>query len=104
MGNINIKDEASVESWKSRAFDLNERAKTVIDHATQVLKDLSDMATGNYFNKVIEYADEVVIGVTRIMEGMGQILNVVNDIMSKAKRMIEDLASGVVDVVKNIVG
>lgn len=104
MGNINIKDEASVESWKSRAFDLNERAKTVIDHATQVLKDLSDMATGNFFNKVIEYADEVVIGVTRIMEGMGQILNVVNDIMSKAKRMIEDLASGVVDVVKNIVG
>ena len=102
--NINIKDEASVNRWKARVMDLNAKAKELIDHATQVLKDLSQMAKGNFFNKVVEYADQVVVGVTHIMQGMGELLNFVNDLVSKAKQMLEGFVEGVAGVVGKIIG
>lgn len=104
MPTINLRDEASVNAWKAKVMDLNVKAKELVDHATQVLKDLSEMAKGNFFNKVVEYADQVIVGVTKIMEGMGEILNVVNTLVDKAKQMIEELAGGVGQVITAIIG
>lgn len=104
MNSINIKSEASVNEWKARAYDLNAKAKELVEHATRLLNELSEMAKGNFFNKVVEYADQVIVGVTKIMEGMGEILNVITSLVDKAKQLIDDLLGGVGQVISQVVG
>lgn len=97
-GSVQIKDTASVNAWKARAYDLNEEAKKLIEHANKVLEDLSSMASGKFFNNVLAYADKVINGLTDIMRGFAQLLDVINDIMELGKRVIGGLVDGMTDL------
>ena len=99
---LNIQTEAEVNAWKARAQALNEQAKKAVDDAMELLKTMPDIATGTFFNQLLEIGNNICSGMIKIMEGMQQLFDAVNKIVDIAKQAISGLVDGVVAVGKVI--
>lgn len=100
---LNIQTEAEANAWKARANDLNERAKKAVDEAMALLKEMPNIATGKFFNEVLEIANDVCTGMQKILEGMKTLCDVVNRIVQKAKQVIGELLDSALGT-KNRIG
>lgn len=101
---LNVQDTASVEAWKEKANDLNQRAARAVQEAGQALNEFKDTAEGNVFEEVCKYSDSVISGMTKVLEGMNEILTAVNSIMDKIRQTMQDLVGGVGDLVGSVFG
>ncbi len=99
---LNIQTEAEVNAWKARAKELNERAKKSVDEAMELLKEMPNIATGKFFNEVLEIANEVCTGMQKILEGMQQLFDVVVRIVSKAKEIVGELIDAAIGTKRKI--
>lgn len=106
MGSMefNIQERASVEAWKNRAQELNEKAAQIVREAAQVLEAFRDTAEGQIFEQVVTYSNSVIEGVKDILKGMNQVLEAVNSLMESAMRVIQELVSGVKDTGTKVIG
>ena len=101
---LNIQTEASVNAWKARAQELNERAKKTVDEAMELLKDMPDIATGNFFNQVVELGNQVCTGMIQVMNGMQELFSAVTKIVDMAKAAIGGLVDLAGNVIKSVMG
>lgn len=101
---MNVQDTASVEAWKEKANDLNQRASITVREAGQALNEFKETAEGNVFEEVCRYSDGMISGMVKVLDGMNEILTVVNSIMEKILNLGRELANGVVDAVGSILG
>lgn len=92
---LNVQNKASVEGWKTRAQDLNNRAKTAVDEAAQALKEFRATAEGGVIDEIVTYGDGVITGMTQVLSGMNEILTAVNNLVSKFTQVIGELIEGV---------
>lgn len=101
---LNVQDTASVQAWKERAQQLNEKAEQTIREASQVLVEFKDTAEGNVFEQVCSCGDQMISGMTQVMKGMAEILSAVDNLMNMIKQKSQELIDGVAGVVRNVFG
>lgn len=99
---VDIKEKASVDRWLAKAEALNQRAETIIKEATNVLADLKDVAEGLFFNKVVSYANQVLEGLTEIMQGVRKLCDVVNNVVEWGVQKVGELLQNAADTVGKI--
>ena len=99
---LNIQTEASVNAWKQRAQELNNQAKQAVDEAMELLKEMPNVATGTFFNQVLEIGNNICSGMIQVMQGMQQLFEAVSKIVEIAKQAISGLVDGVAAVGKLI--
>lgn len=99
---MNIQTEAEVNAWKARAQALNQQAKAAVDGAMELLKEMPNVATGNFFNQVLEIGNNICSGMIKIMEGMQQLFDAITKIVDIAKKAISGLVDGAIAVGKVI--
>ena len=102
--NLDISEEQRAKAWYERATELNNRAKAEMDQAQQALKELPNCATGKFLNEVVSLGDQVIDGMSSIMEGMSALCDVVTKVIENAKQVIGELVTGAGNVIKNIMG
>ena len=101
---LNVQDTASVEAWKARAQELNERAQRAVNEAAQALNEFKDTAEGNVFEQVCSYSNDIIGGMTNIIKGMNEILTAVNSLMDLIRSKSQELLEGVAGVVSKVFG
>lgn len=101
---LDVKDTASVESWKSEVQRLNERTEQTVREAGNALNEFRSTAEGNVFEQVCGYSDQIISGTTKVLQGMTEILNAVNDFMNMVKSKGAELVQGVAGVIGKVFG
>lgn len=92
---FNVQDKASVEAWKQRAEELNERANKLVNESADVLAEFKETAEGQVFDQVVEYSGDVIEGVNKVLDGMNEILTVVNKVVESILAKMQELVSEV---------
>ena len=100
----NVQDQASVEAWKQRAADLNERAAIIVKEAGLALEEFKSSAEGQIFDQVVVYSSGVIAGTATVLQGMNQILETVNKLVASVKQTIGELVSDVKSVASKVLG
>lgn len=101
---LDVKDTASVETWKKEVQALNERTEQTVREAGQALEEFRSTAEGNVFERVCDYSGQVISGTTKVLQGMTEILNAVNEFMNMLKSKGAELVQGVAGVVSKVFG
>ncbi len=101
---FNVQDRASVDAWKKRAQELNEKANKLVREAAEVLEEFKQTAEGQIFDKVVEYSSNVIAGVNKVLDGMNQILSTVNDLISSILAKIGEIVTDVGNTQSNVIG
>lgn len=101
---FDVRDEASVNAWKEKAQQLNDKAKLLIQESTDALNEFRQTAEGQVFEKVVEYSSQVISGMVSVMRGMNEILDAVNKLVSDVKRMIQGAISEIADTTRKVLG
>ena len=90
---LDVKDSASVESWKAAVESLN---------AARALEEFKTTAEGNVFEEICNLSGQIITGTTEVMKGMTELLNAVTKLVDTVKNLGKDLVSGVANVVSKI--
>ena len=101
---LDVKDSASVESWKAEVQKLNEDTERVVKEAAQALDDFRGTAEGNVFEEICKLSSDIISGTTQVMKGMTELLNAVTKLVDTVKNLGKDLVQGVAGAVGKIFG
>lgn len=99
---LDVKDSASVESWKADVQKLNEQTERTVKEAAQALAEFRNTAEGNVFEEVCNLSENVISSTVEVMKGMTELLNAVTKLVDTIKNVGKELASGVVSVVSKM--
>jgi len=99
---LDVKDSASVESWKAAVESLNEKTEQTVKDAARALEEFKTTAEGNVFEEICNLSGQIITGTTEVMKGMTELLNAVTKLVDTVKNLGKDLVSGVANVVSKI--
>ncbi len=99
-----IAEISAINTWQQHAQELNNRAKQLVDEALNALREFSERAKGNIFDEMKNLSNQVINGMTKVLEGMQMLFDAITEIKNKVQAMLDNILQGIIQVAAKAIG